>query len=191
MKHDLRTPHSAKTQTGFTLVELLIVAIILAILAAIVVPQFASTTTDAQESALRTNLSNIRAAVDLYRQQHGEYPGLNASTGGAACAAGTPGAGGAGTGPAFADQLLLYTDANGASCSQPNGGAFPFGPYLKEDAIPANPVTNDPTVTVVVDPDLMMAGGGAGGGWRFSTSTGKFIADDTNTDSAGVSYDSY
>ncbi len=192
MNHERRLRHlNNKAQTGFTLVELLIVAIILAILAAIVVPQFASTTTDAQESALRSNLAAIRAAVDLYRQQHGEYPGLNASTGGAACASGTAGAAGAGSGAAFADQLLLYTDANGASCSQPNGTSFPFGPYLKEDTMPANPVTNDSTVAVVVDPDLKMTGAGAGGGWRFSTSTGKFIADDTDTDSQGVSYDSY
>ena len=53
-------------QSGFTLVELLIVAIILAILAAIVVPQFASSTNDARASALRSNVSNIRGAIDLY-----------------------------------------------------------------------------------------------------------------------------
>ena len=70
-------------QSGFTLVELLIVAIILAILAAIVVPQFASSTVDARASALRSNLSNIRGAIDLYAQQHGgTYPSAVASTGG-------------------------------------------------------------------------------------------------------------
>jgi general secretion pathway protein G len=186
MNHDFRGRHMHKTQAGFTLVELLIVAIILAILAAIlaaiVVPQFASTTTDAQESALRSNLSAIRAAADLYRQQHGEYPGELASTGGA---------GGAGTAPAFSDQLLLYTDANGASCSQPNAGLFQFGPYLKEDVLPTNPVTNVATLVVGTDPDLNMLGDGAAGGWKFSTATGKFIANDTNTDSAAVRYDSY
>ncbi len=72
-----RWPASTK---GFTLVELLIVAIMLAILAAIIVPQFASTTTEAEESALKSNLAGMRAAIDLYRQQHGEYPGAVAST---------------------------------------------------------------------------------------------------------------
>ncbi len=43
----MNSSKSSKRQSGFTLVELLIVAIILAILAAIIVPQFASTTTDA------------------------------------------------------------------------------------------------------------------------------------------------
>ncbi|MGI9288711.1 MAG: type IV pilin protein, partial [Pseudomonadales bacterium] len=57
-------------QKGFTLVELLIVVIILAILAAIVVPQFASTTRDANISALDSNLANIRSVIDLYAQQH-------------------------------------------------------------------------------------------------------------------------
>ena len=39
---------------GFTLVELLIVAVVLAIFAAIVVPQFASTTDEAKESAVES-----------------------------------------------------------------------------------------------------------------------------------------
>ncbi len=70
-------------QAGFTLVELLIVAIILAILAAIVVPQFANSTAGANDSALRTNLAGIRSAIDLYTQQHGgTFPGAVASTGG-------------------------------------------------------------------------------------------------------------
>ena len=72
-----------RDQAGFTLVELLIVAIILAILAAIVVPQFASSTDDAQSSALRSNLAGIRSAIDLYTQQHGgTFPGAVAASGG-------------------------------------------------------------------------------------------------------------
>ena len=56
----MTTQITVRKQSGFTLVELLIVAIILAILAAIVVPQFASSTDDAIDSALRSNLSGIR-----------------------------------------------------------------------------------------------------------------------------------
>ncbi|MFK7816701.1 MAG: prepilin-type N-terminal cleavage/methylation domain-containing protein, partial [Gammaproteobacteria bacterium] len=46
---------------GFTLVELLIVVIILAILAAIIVPQFSASTNDAKAAALQSNLANLRS----------------------------------------------------------------------------------------------------------------------------------
>ena len=179
-------------QKGFTLVELLIVSIILAILAAIIVPQFASTTTDAQESALRSDLAALRAAIDLYRQQHGAYPGVNASNG-ATCTGGTKGTGTAGTAVAFRDQLTRYTNANGDSCSLQVAGAetFPFGPYLKEDQIPANPITGSATIEIVTTGDLEMAGTGAGLGWKYDTTSGKFIANDTNTDSSNVAYYTY
>ena len=181
-------------QAGFTLVELLIVAIILAILAAIVVPQFASTTTDAQEAALRANLSAIRGAISLYRQQHGEYPALSQSSGGACT--GTAGGGLAETRGALVDQLTRYSNAAGETCSRPDGGAYPFGPYLDENDIPANPITGDNAVLVVLSTDaaagdLAMAGTAAGLGWRYDVTSGKFIANDTNTDSNGVRYDAY
>ena len=68
-------------QRGFTLVELLIVVIILAILAAIVIPQFSSSTTDANEAALDSNLNALRSAIELYKAQHnGVYPGAVAAT---------------------------------------------------------------------------------------------------------------
>lgn len=181
-------------QAGFTLVELLIVAIILAILAAIVVPQFASTTTDAQEAALRANLSAIRGAVSLYRQQHGEHPGLSASSGGGCT--GTAGSALAEDPVAMVEQLTRYTNANGQSCSRPDGGLYPFGPYLDENDIPANPVTASTVIEIVgaaapAAGDLGMVGTGAGLGWKYDVTSGKFVANDTNTDSNGVRYDAY
>lgn len=180
-------------QKGFTLVELLIVAIILAILAAIIVPQFASTTTDAQESALRSDLSALRGAIDLYRQQHGEYPGVVASDG-ATCTGGTKGTGTLATLPvAFRDQLVRYTNAAGDSCSLQTAGAetFPFGPYLQEDQIPVNPITGIATIEIVTAGDLEMAGTNVDLGWKYDSANGKFIANDTSTDSAGNRYDQY
>ena len=191
----MTTHITARKQSGFTLVELLIVAIILAILAAIVVPQFANTAAGASDAALRTNLSGIRSAVELYRQQHAQaYPGANASNT-VVCTA-TPGAGAAGSGQAFDDQLTMYTNAAGVACSVSDDGGvlYPFGPYIKENAVPANPVSTVATIVVNADTDLDMASAAlpaVPGGWLFSTVTGKFIADDTNTDANGVSYDSY
>src|SRR5450759_1499239 len=90
-------------QAGFTLVELLIVVIILAILAAIVIPQFSSSTKDAQESALDANLSALRSAIELYKVQHTSYPGAVTSGGGCS---GTTGTALAGTAQAWVDHLL-------------------------------------------------------------------------------------
>ncbi len=192
----------AGKQSGFTLVELLIVAIILAILAAIVVPQFASSTDDARDSAVRSNLSGIRSAIDLYTQQHsGIFPGSVAATG-ATCTGGTAGTGAADIDLAFESQLKYYTNAAGQACSIADIGAdgsveFPFGPYIKGD-LPDNPVTQDGTIAMVTTGNLAMIGVGSSaldpstaGGWRYDTTSGKFIADDIATDGNGVAYDKY
>jgi general secretion pathway protein G len=198
----MTTHISVSKQSGFTLVELLIVAIILAILAAIVVPQFASSTDDARDSALRSNLSGIRGAIDLYTQQHGSvFPGAVAATGGT-CTGGTAGTGAADSDLAIESQLKYYTNAAGQACSisdVPAGGVveFPFGPYVKGD-LPDNPVSQNGTIAIVITGNLAMTGVGdssaspsTAGGWRYDTTSGKFIADDTALDGSGVSYDAY
>lgn len=182
----IRTP--IRRQRGFTLVELLIVAILLAILAAIVVPQFASTTTDAEESALRANLAAMRSAVDLYRQQHGEYPGASASSGGA-CTTGI-GTGAAGNVQALIDQLTRYSNAAGGSCALQEAG-YAYGPYLKEDTLPTNPVSDVATFVIINTGNLNMTADGAAGGWKYDTTSGRLIANDTNLDSQGVAYSTY
>lgn len=48
---------------GFTLVEVLIVVVIMAVLAAVVVPQFAASTDDAKASTAQFNLSTLRSLV--------------------------------------------------------------------------------------------------------------------------------
>lgn len=183
--------HSSTTvrcQKGFTLVELLIVAIILAILAAIIVPQFADTTNDAQESALRGNLAAMRSAMDLYRQQHGEYPGVSTAVGGVCT--GTAGTGTAGNQQAIEDQLTRYSNAAGQTCSLPDTG-FAFGPYLKEDNLPVNPITTSGVIAIVTTGDLNMPADGAALGWKYDSTAGKFIANDTNLDGQGVAYSTY
>lgn len=163
-----------RNQQGFTLVELLIVVIILAILAAIIVPQFSAATDDAKQSAYDTNIANIRSAIDLYRQQHTEYPGAAASSG-ATCVNGVAVVGAIGE-PAFTAQLKNYTNAAGLACTGTDPNQFKYGPYLK-DNLPQNPLGTIATVTIVTTGVLGLASSSTGG-WRFDSVTGEFIGDE-------------
>lgn len=74
--------------TGFTLVEILIVVVILGILAAIVIPQFTSASQEAIKGALSSQLQTISSQVELYRVRNaGALPDTDAgdpvATGGA------------------------------------------------------------------------------------------------------------
>ena len=51
---------------AFTLVEILIVVVILGILTAIVIPQYANATTDTRQKATVDQLLKIRNAIDVY-----------------------------------------------------------------------------------------------------------------------------
>ena len=162
-------------EQGFTLVELLIVVIILAVLAAIVVPQFSASTNDAKAAALKANLANIRAAIDFYYQEHGEYPGDLIATG-ATCVNGVAvAAGAADTEDALLAQLTRYTNADGLACTGKDATTFKYGPYLKGD-MPVNPegTKND---VAVVDNGVLGLTSGSTGGWRYDTVTGEFISD--------------
>lgn len=67
--------------TGFTLVEILIVVVILGILAAIVIPQFTEASTEAKTSSLCTDLQTVRSQIELYKIQHNdELPGAGTAT---------------------------------------------------------------------------------------------------------------
>jgi general secretion pathway protein G len=175
--------HAYRTaEKGFTLVELLIVVIILAILAAIVVPQFASTTDDARSSSADSTLAGLRAAIDLYFQQHNNtYPGAVTAVPTAACT-GTPGAGiatggaGATATTAFMEQLSLYSDASGGACSISDAVEHKFGPYLKKPDIPTDPFLGVSALEVVAVGDLnMTATAGDPGGFKYDSRTGKII----------------
>jgi len=177
-----RKPVKRMVENGFTLVELLIVVIILAILAAIVVPQFASTTDDARSSSADSTLAGLRAAVDLYYQQHNSvYPGAVTAAPSSPCA-GTAGTGIAtgGAGPtatiAFMNQLTLYTDASGGTCSVSDDTNHRFGPYLKKADIPTDPFLGVSALAIVAVGDLAMgADGGDPGGFKYDSQTGKII----------------
>ncbi len=190
----IKSAINKQLQKGFTLVELLIVVIILAILAAIVVPQFASTTDDAKVSSLDSTLANMRGAIALYRQQHSAYPGGSASSGGgAACtgASGTAGAGAINTKDAFLDQLAYYSNAAGATCTtKGTNNAFPYGPYIQKREIPNNAVTNSSALAAISTAGVLGLTSAAdpGLGWKYDSVSGQFIADDNTNDPKGNKY---
>ncbi|MEE2973332.1 MAG: prepilin-type N-terminal cleavage/methylation domain-containing protein [Planctomycetota bacterium] len=66
---------------GFTLIEILIVVVILGILAAIILPQFASAQSTTRAAAMRTQLNTIRGQVSAWRIQNGgAMPGGSGAT---------------------------------------------------------------------------------------------------------------
>ena len=68
-----------KRRAAFTLVEMLLVLVILATLAAIVIPKMAGRSKQAQVTAAKTQISNLEQALDAFEVDNGYYPkGLDA-----------------------------------------------------------------------------------------------------------------
>jgi len=59
---------------GFTLVEMLLVLVILATLAAIVVPKFAGRSQQAKETAARSQIASFEMALDAFEVDNGYFP---------------------------------------------------------------------------------------------------------------------
>jgi len=62
------------TRSGFTLIELLLVLVILAVLAAVVVPKFTGQSERARETRAGTDITTIEGALDRFEQDAGRYP---------------------------------------------------------------------------------------------------------------------
>ncbi len=140
-----------RAKSGFTLVEILIVVVILGILAAIVIPQFTEASTEAKTSSLCTDLQTMRSQIELYKIQHNDdLPGDGDAT--------------------FTQSLIGYTDIDGAVAAGPGDNIY--GPYVQK--IPTNSFNNLATIEEeAVDTGL----GGGNCGWHFNNVTGAFHAD--------------
>lgn len=133
---------------GFTLIEILIVVVIMAILAATIIPQLSSSTDDARESTLNFNRQSLRTQIELYRIHHnGRLPEVQNE--------GLP-------------QLTSMTNAQGQIGT---GEGYPFGPYI--EAIPTNPFDGKSRVVAVnlggAQPTAVADGNG---GWQYDPNTG-------------------
>jgi general secretion pathway protein G len=107
-------------KSGFTLVEILIVVIILGILAAIVIPQFTNASTSARVASLQGQLQTLRSQIQLFKLQHNDVlPDLVTNQ--------------------WA-QMMGTTNVTGAVDTTAAGK---YGPYL--ESLPANPLNSNTT----------------------------------------------
>jgi general secretion pathway protein G len=135
---------------AFTLIEVLIVVVILAIVGATVIPQITDST-DAKASTVNLNLRTLRSQIQVYRTHHGGSPPSSTLA-----------------------ELLASTDSTGA---QGIGGNFPYGPYLRE--IPRNPISNAKNVTIISSDPAQAADVTGSGGWLYNARTGNIWIDNS------------
>ena len=69
-----RTRRFERKQSGFTLIEILVVMAIIAMLAVMVAPNILNQQAGAQRDAAISQISSLQAALDMYRLDTGEYP---------------------------------------------------------------------------------------------------------------------
>lgn len=106
-----QTVRNSRSRTGFTLVEIMLVVIILGVLVAMVVPNLAGRGEQARRAAAAADIeSNVATSLDLYEFDNGRYPTTDQGL-----------------------QALLTVPS--ASPVPPNWN----GPYLKKKRVPKDP----------------------------------------------------
>jgi type II secretory pathway pseudopilin PulG len=144
-------------QKGFTLLEVLIIAIVLSLIASVVMPQISQAASEAKVSGLCKSLQKVRTAISVFMTQHDNR---------------TPGSGDCD----FITAITSQTDQHCCLVKDQNTvqqSSAIFGPYLFD--IPKNPYNGLSTV------DTQGTPGDNSHGWFYDTQTGKFYADDCPT----------
>mgnify|MGYP002628286689 CR=1 FL=1 len=69
-----RQPRLNRTQSGFTLIELMVVLLIIGVLASLIVPNVLNRADDARVTAAKTDVTNLMQALKLYKLDNQRYP---------------------------------------------------------------------------------------------------------------------
>ena len=171
LRHQADRNRRPGNRPGFTLIEILIVVIILGILAAIVIPQFANSSKEAKQASLVTTVQTLRSQVALFRLQHNDFlPGVVPVVGsGATFDQAT-----------FWNQLTMYSDVTGVT-NAARSNTYDKGPYMqsipKNPLCPSTPAADDVQATIDGAAATAVVGfiydfqGGAGSGRIWGTDT--------------------
>ncbi len=162
-----KTQQHLTTRRAFSLVELVITIVIIAIIAGIAIPRLSAASNCGSDVTLVADLSVFRKAIQLYYAEHeSAYPTDDKS---------------------LAEQMTLYTDADG-NTSPTKTSTHVYGPYLA--SIPALPVGKYKGLTKIKDGSNP---GSKKGGWWYFKKTGEIRANLKNdqVDSSGTPYNSY
>lgn len=63
-----------RKQAGFTLIELMVVVIIIAILAGLIIPRFMGETDKAKQAKAKMQIESLESALKMYKLDNGSYP---------------------------------------------------------------------------------------------------------------------
>ncbi len=165
-----------KDHSGFTLIEILIVVILLGILATIIIPQVSVSTEDAKVNSVKSNLASLRNSIELYYFQHSDqYPGMRDISGVSTSVANTAAI-------AFLRQLTEYTEADGTVSTEKTATAK-YGPYVKGGNLPTNNFNELNTVVAdATETDITEKTSSGTAAWKFYTQTGVLMANDGDHD---------
>lgn len=136
---------------AFTLIEVMIVVVVLAIIAGAVIPQFQDSTKHAKTNATKFNLRMLREQLQVYSNEH------------------------EGRKPTTLDALTKQTNSTGATGAT---SAFPYGPYVLE--LPVNSITDSNIVRAVAENPPAAATGADDAGWLYHAASGGVWIDDAD-----------
>jgi general secretion pathway protein G len=141
-------------RNAFTLVEILIVVVIMAVLAATIIPQFTASTKDAQDSTAVFNLQALRSQIELYKAQHAGTPPTTITAGALV-------------------QLTNRTNSSGTTGTDATN--YPLGPYMLR--IPENPLNGKSAVEgITTYPPSAV--GATTSGWLYHSTSGNIYIND-------------